>query len=187
MSSEFHVHGAHEHLVEERAHQGHSLSQYIAIFTAILATAGAIVGYNISTKLNEVLITKNEAVLKKAEASDQWSFYQAKSGKAHLMEIATELVPPARAAHFREQIARYEDEKKEIKAKAEKLDKDAEVASELSNRDMPAVHRLEQGSALIQIGIALASITALTRRRWLFVAAGLAAAAGLGLAIMAFV
>jgi hypothetical protein len=42
-------------------------------------------------------------------------------------------------------------------------------------------HRLAQSMTLIQIAIALASITALTRVRWLFALAALAAAGGVGL------
>jgi len=41
----FHVHGAHEHEVEHRAQEGPGLAQSVAIFTAVLATIGAIVSY----------------------------------------------------------------------------------------------------------------------------------------------
>ena len=41
----FHVHGAHEHAVEHHAEGGDGLAGYVAIFTAILATVGAIVSY----------------------------------------------------------------------------------------------------------------------------------------------
>jgi hypothetical protein len=49
-------------------------------------------------------------------------------------------------------------------------------------------HKLAQAMTLIQIAISLASITVLTRRKWLFVVAGVAAAGGLvmwGLALTA--
>ena len=59
----FHVHGAHE--VEHHAHQCPGLAQYVAIFTALLATIGAVVGYQVATTLNEAVLYKNEAVLKK--------------------------------------------------------------------------------------------------------------------------
>ena len=83
----FHVHGPHDHAVEHAAqHEGSDLAQYVAIFTAILATLGAIVSYQGGATQNEAMLYKNEAVLKKAQASDQWGFYQAKSSKQHLME-----------------------------------------------------------------------------------------------------
>ena len=41
----FHVHGHHEHALEHEAHQGPGLAQYVAIFTAIISTIGAIISY----------------------------------------------------------------------------------------------------------------------------------------------
>jgi hypothetical protein len=44
----FHVHGPHDHAVEHAGHGGGAdkgLAQYVAIFTAVLATIGAVVSY----------------------------------------------------------------------------------------------------------------------------------------------
>ncbi len=184
---EFHVHGAHEHEVEHLAQHGPGLAQYVAIFTALLATLGAVVGYNVSTTLNEAMLYKNEAVLKKTEASDQWNFYQAKSSKGHLMNLAADLTSGAKAAHYRQQVAKYDAEKSEIKTKAETLEEQSRSANETSAHLMNPLHRLEQAMTLIQIAISLASITALTRKKWLFAVAGIAAAAGIGLAAGALI
>lgn len=90
-----HVHGPHDHEVEHRAHHGPGLAQSIAIFTAILATLGAVIGYHVATTLNE-------AVLKKAEASNMWNYYQAKSSKGHLMDVAADLSGGAKAERLQE-------------------------------------------------------------------------------------
>ncbi|MHB1240760.1 MAG: DUF4337 family protein, partial [Gammaproteobacteria bacterium] len=113
MSSEgFHVHGAHEHAVEHLAqHEGPGLAQYVAIFTAILATIGAIVSYHVSATQNETMLLKNEAVLEATKASDQWNFYQAKSTKAHLMELAADMSTADRKAHYLSLAAKYEGQK----------------------------------------------------------------------------
>lgn len=184
---EFHVHGAHEHAVEHAAGQG-GLPQLIAIFTALLSTFGAIVSYQGSLAQNEALLFKNEAVLKQTQAADQWSFYQAKSSKGHLMELAAEVVPH-KAAHYKKQALKYAREKAVIRAKAEDLEKEFQAANDESGRFMAPHYRLAQAMTLIQIAISLASITALTRRKWLLafataaavVAAGLWAAAMFGL------
>jgi uncharacterized membrane protein YccC len=42
-------------------------------------------------------------------------------------------------------------------------------------------HKLAQAMTLIQIAISLASITVLTRKKWLFAVAGVAAAGGLAM------
>ena len=178
---DFHVHGAHEHELEHQAHSGSGLAQYVAIFTAILSTLGAIVSYQGGATQNEAMLYKNEAVLKKTQASDQWNFYQAKSNKGHLMELAADLAPADKKAVYLKQIEKYEIDKKAIKEKAESLEKESERANDLSEKVMHPHHKLAQAMTLIQIAISLASITALTRKRWLFSLASVAAVGGLGL------
>ena len=174
---DFHVHGEHEHAVEHQAHMP-GLGQSVAIFTAILSTLGALLSYQGSLTQNEAMLLKNEAVLKKTQASDQWNYYQAKRTKAHLMSIAAELAPPAKAERFRKDAARYEEEKKEIKTEAEGLEKEFKTANQESEHMMAPHHRLAQALTLLQIAISLASITVLTRKKWLFGFAGVAALAG---------
>jgi hypothetical protein len=177
----FHVHGAHEHALEHEAAHGPGLAQYVAIFTALMSTLGAVVSYQGSNAQNEAMLFKNEAVLKKTQASDQWNFYQSKSSKGHLMELAQDLAPAAKKAEYQAKIAKYDGEKKAIKQQAEALEAQSQQANEESERMMHPHHRLAQSMTLIQIAISLASITALTRVRWLFVVASLAAAGGVGL------
>ena len=181
-----HVHGQHDHEVEHQAHHGPGLAQSVAIFTALLATLGAVVGYHVATTLNEAMLYKNEAVLKKAEASNQWNYYQAKSSKGHLMQVAADLTGGAKAEHYREEIKRYEQEKKDIKQQAEALEEKSREANEKSAHLLHPLHRSEQSMTLIQIAISLASITVLTRKRWLFWLAGGSALGGVVLAAMAF-
>lgn len=181
----FHVHGAHEHEVEHHAHNGTNLAQYVAMFTAILSACGAVISYQGSATQTEAMMSKNDAVLKKAEATDQWSFYQSKSSKGHLMELALDL-DPKHAEQYRAKLAKYESDKNEIKTKAEALDNDAKKAEEQSERLMGPHHRLAESMTFAQIAIALASITILTRKRWLFIVAGVSAAAGLVLWGLAF-
>uniref|UniRef100_UPI00260F6C09 DUF4337 family protein n=1 Tax=Halothiobacillus sp. TaxID=1891311 RepID=UPI00260F6C09 len=73
MSHGLHTHAPHEEAVHEAAHsaqhqKGHSLNQWVAIFTALIAALGAMVSYQGTNLMNEVLLYKNEAVLKKANA-----------------------------------------------------------------------------------------------------------------------
>jgi hypothetical protein len=188
MSEGFHVHGAHDHAVEHGAQSGDRLSGQVAIFTAILASVGAIVSYQGGGTQNQAMLFKNEAVLKKTQASDQWSFYQAKSNKGHLMELAAEMAPAKKRDFYLGQIEKYENEKKVLKLKAEALEAESEKANEESEHAMHPHHKLAQSMTLIQIAISLASITVLTRKKWLFAVAGVAAAGGLimwGLALAA--
>jgi hypothetical protein len=180
-----HAHGPHDHEVEHQAKHGPGLAQYIAIFTALLATLGAVIGYHVATMLNQAMLYKNEAVLKKAEASDQWNYYQSKSTKSYLMQVAADLSPPAKAKNYRHQVARYEEEKQAIRRRAEELDEMSRHANTESEHLLHPLHRAEQAMTLIQIAISLASITVLTRKKWLFAIAGAAAAGGVIFAGMA--
>jgi len=182
----FHVHGAHEHEVEHHAQQGPGLGQYVAIFTAILASIGAVVSYQGGATQNQAMLFKNEAVLKKTQASDQWNFYQAKSSKGHLMELAADIGSADKQAFYLDQVKKYDKEKSEIKHKAEALEEASNQANEQSEHLLHPHHRLAQAMTLIQIAISLASITVLTRKRWLFALAGIAAAGGIGLWALAF-
>ena len=175
----FHVHGPHDHEVEHVAqHGGDSFTSRLAVVTAVLSTVGAIFGYMGGHSQNAALLYKNEAAIQKTSASNQWNYYQAKSSKGHLMSVAADMVPPDRKEFYKKQIEKYEQEKKEIKATAEALEEESRLANEHSEHLMHPHHRLAQAMTLIQIAISLASITVLTRKRWLFAGAGIAATGG---------
>ncbi len=175
---EFDVKGAHEHEVEHHAEGGDKLAGQVAIFTAILASLGAIISYQGGATQNEAMLMKNEAVLKKTQASDQWNFYESKSNKGHLMALAAELAPAGKQGYYQNQLQKYETDKKDIKLKAEALEAESEKANQESEHLLHPHHKLAQAMTLIQIAISLASITVLTRKKWLFFVAAVAASGG---------
>lgn len=167
--------------VPEEARGSRPLEQAVAIFTALLAALGAVVGYQGNHLMHEVLLRKNEAVLKKAEATDEWNYYQAASTKAHLMELAQQLVPAERAAQFDEKSKKYAAQKDDLQAKAEALDHASRAAAAESEHLEQPHGRIAMAMIFLQIAISLASITALTRRAWLFAVAAASAVGGIGL------
>ena len=184
---EMHVHGAHDHAVEHEAQRG-GLGQQIAIFTAILATVGAIVSFFGGHTQNSALLYKNNAVLERAEASDQWNFYQAKSLKQNLAEIAAATVAdPKAAASYKAEAERYAKEKKDVEKEARRHEELYRQWNEQSEHALHPHHFLSVSMTLLQIAIALASITVLTRRRWLLAGAGVSALAGAFLGIVAWI
>ncbi|MDR3419063.1 MAG: DUF4337 domain-containing protein [Nevskia sp.] len=187
MSEEYEVPSPHEHHVEHQAHHGPGLSQQVAIFTAILATLGAIVSYLGGHTQNEALYYKNDAVLNRSLAADQWAYYQAKGIKeAIAQEQADSATDPARAAAYKEKAQRYGQDKEEIRKQAEAYDKKAEEANVHSEHALHPHEKLALAITLIQIAISAASITALTGRKWLFGLAALSAAGGIAAWILAF-
>jgi hypothetical protein len=161
----FHVHGPHDHEVEHAAHRGDPFAGRIAVMTAIFATIGALFGYMAGATQNEALLFKNEAAIKTLEASDQWNFYQSKSNKQNLAELGATLTTGDVQAKYRQDIERYRKEKDEIMVDAKKLEEAAKQAGVESAASMHVHHRWAQAMTLIQIAIALAAITILTRNK----------------------
>jgi hypothetical protein len=182
-----HIHGQHEHALEHHAQSGDSLAQRIAMLTALLSTLGAVFAYAGAHSQNQAMLLKNEAIIKKTEASDQWNFYQAKSQKQALMLMAQSLsTDPEKIAHFEAEAKRYEQEKSELQTKAKGLDEESAALNEKSAEEMQPHTRLAQAMTFLQISIALASIAALTRRRWLVACAIGSAAIGVILGVPGF-
>ncbi len=176
----FHVHGPHDHEVEHVAqHGGDDFTSRLAVLTAILSTVGAIFGYMGGHSQNAALLYKNEAAIQKTSASNQWNYYQAKSNKQNLAELSVTLTTGEAQEKFRQAVERYKKEKEEIKVEADKLEDAAKEADHKSEAEMHVHERWALATTLLQISIALAAITLLTRKRWLL--AGVYGATGLGL------
>ncbi len=165
----FHVHGPHDHEVEHRSHaEPGGMAGRVAVATAIIATVGAMFAYMGGlTQLNAGLY-KNDAAIKKTEAANQWAFYQAKSSRQTMSEIAADLAPPERRDYYRKEAERYKAEKVDIQKKAEGLEHESQVWEEKTEHEIHTEHRWQQATTALQISIALAAIALLTRSRRLY-------------------
>lgn len=183
----FHVHGPHDHAVEHAAQHGGDdrLSGSIAVMTAVLATVGALFSYMGGATQANAALHKNDAAIKKTEASNQWNYYQAKSSKQNLSELALALVPDERKPQYQQEVERYKKEKVEIKLAAEALEKESAEWNDKSAAQLHLHHRWAQATTALQISIALAAIALLTRRKWLVYGVGGVASVGLVLGGMA--
>ena len=189
----FHVHGPHDHELEHAQQGGHGghhdedpdakkMTNQIAMFTAIIATVGALFGYMGGATQANAGLYKNNAALKKTEASNQWNYFQAKSTKQSLAELARDLAPLAEdKAKYQAKVDRYEKEKGEIKVVADKLEVDAKAWDHQSDEQMHQHHRWAQATTALQVSIALAAIALLTRKKWLEYA--MFAAGGIGMTV----
>ena len=189
MSSDgFHVHGPHDHELEHAAHaEPKSMAGQLAVITAIIATVGAMFSYMGGATQADAGLLKNDAAIKKTEAGNQWNYYQAKSGKQNLAELAIELAPEARKGFYTDEIKRYKTEKADIKLAAEKLELESKAFDSQSGEKMHQHHRWAQATTALQISIALAAMALLTRRKWLEYGMFGVAALGLALGGLAFV
>lgn len=185
----FHVHGPHDHELEHAQQGGHgghgnengSMINQIAMFTAIIATIGAIFGYMGGATQANAGLYKNNAAIKKTEASNQWNFFQSKSTKQSLAELARDLAPEDKKATYQAKVERYEKEKGEIKVIADKMEAEASEWDHQSDEQMHQHHRWAQSTTVLQVCIALAAIALLTKKKWLEYA--MFGAGGIGLVV----
>ena len=80
----FHVHGPHDHALEHAAHGGGhgghgddaSMTNQIAMFTAILATVGALFGYMGGATQANAGLFKNNAAIMTCSPPKAWNYFQ---------------------------------------------------------------------------------------------------------------
>jgi hypothetical protein len=173
-----HLHEAIEEGAEEKKEKW---TLYLALSTAFMAVFAAIAGLLAGHHANEALIER-------VKSSDQWSFYQSKSLKSEIAANTDKILHVLSAGHPEaagraeatggpaaanqaapmpednsKDVARYEEEKKEIKKKAD----EAEKASEWHlGKHVP----LASAVTAFQVAIAISAIAILTRRKKLWYA-----------------
>ena len=140
----------HEEVHHHATHGGPSWISGVALSTAILAVLAAISGLLAG-------MYANEAMMSQIQASDQWGYYQAKSIKAAILEAKTTLASEA-TDRDKEKAAQYQEQQAEIKREAEH--KEAEAQASFHRHEVFA-----RSVTMFQIAIAIAAISALTKRR----------------------
>ncbi|WP_075792246.1 DUF4337 domain-containing protein [Massilia putida] len=187
MDDDFEVEGPHNHAVEHAVEQRDKLAQRIALMTAVLSTVGAIVNYASGNAQTEALVLKNESILLQSRASDQWAYYQSKSTKSHIADgVAALATDPEVRRRFTAERDLEDKERLQVQREAKQLESASQRLARESDAKLRPHEHLALALGFLQIGIALAAITVLTRRRWLLWGAAGAALVGIGAAISAF-
>ena len=160
----------HEQVKETAEHSGAVWISWVALSTALLAVLAAIAGLLSGQHVDE-------AMMNQIEASDQWSYYQAKSIKASVLEAKMSLTgTPDESDQSKRD--RYEKEQEEIKSEAEH--KEAAAKSNFHKHEVFA-----RGVTMFQIAIAIAAISALTRKRSFWIVSLLFGLAGCAFLVLA--
>jgi hypothetical protein len=141
-----------------------SWTKYVSLMIVVLAVATAIGSLKSGGFSSRVM-------LKQAQASDTWSFYQSKSIKQRISEMEARSLAGDEAKRAAADVDRYRGEEKDLLAKADTLEKE---------RDEAARHGKPLGFAIasLQIAIALASVCLITKRKLLWGASGVLGAVG---------
>ncbi len=148
--AEIPLEGLHEEIHHSAEHGGAPWLSWVALSTAILAVLAAVAGLLSGSRANE-------AMMSQIEASDQWGYYQAKGIKAAVLDAKTTLGATA-TEKDREKAAKYTEEQTEIKREAEKTE--TKARSNFHQHEVFA-----RSVTMFQIAIAIAAISALTKRR----------------------
>lgn len=147
-----------EHLQEVTQHAAEHGAvpwiSWVALSTAILAVLAAIAGLQAGSHANE-------AMMSQIQASDQWAYYQAKGIKAAVLD-AKQTLSGSPNVSDREKVAKYSEEQIEIQKEARA--KETEAKGNFHQHEVFAY-----AVTMFQISIAIAAISALTKRRryWL--------------------
>lgn len=167
-------------MAEEKKEKWVNWVALTTVVLAVCATLSTFKGGQYSTR----------SVMSQSQASNQWSYYQAKSIKGYIYEGQKEvleadlkklgegLAPELRQSFqdkitaYNDKLKRYDQEKAEISQEAKRLE---------GVRDAAQQHSQTFGMALIflQIGILLSSISALLKKKPLWLLGMAVGAAGL--------
>lgn len=173
-----------EQIKEQLEREGGSLLKTIALTTALFAALAAVAALRAGGTVNEALLLKTEATRLQAEASDQWSAYQAKGIKSAIQQaaesswIALGKPPPTSFSDERQRYAREQaDLERVARDKERERDERSLEADELLHRH----HRFADSVALFQVAIALGAVAALARYRLIWFLSMLVGLGGAGL------
>ena len=129
-----------------------------------------------------------EAVLLKADANDQWSYYQSKRVKFHNLELGEDLLNAmaTRNPVAEKTLEKYAAEKKRYDKDSEKAqDKAKETEKEAAHIEAKAL-RYDFGEGLLEIGLVLTSLYFIARSKLFPVLGFISATAGTGIALVGY-
>lgn len=179
-------HFEHAEHAEHVAHTGDSFMTKVSITIALLAVLASGVGSVETIETSAITVAKNEAVLLQNKATDNWNFFQAKSLKKNIYEIAAAAGGPKSDEYARE-AKRYGDEQKDIQDLAKKLEHESETKLHQSQVHEHRHHTLTIAATLLHISIAVATVAIITKgQRWPWYASIALGATGVAIAATAY-
>ena len=150
-------------------------TKYTSLSIVLIAVLAAVAMQWSAKYSSRVLVALNDATFDQAKASDQWSYYQAKSIKQNLYEVARDQLPKASEAPdsaatrqldgFNAKIAKYEQDKNQIQADAKKLEEQRDQARQSALIASQLGSRMGLAVSIFQISIAMGSICLVVKKK----------------------
>jgi competence protein ComGF len=164
-----------DHVAQKAKEKRDGWTKYVSLTMVVIAVLAAIAtlkGGGFSTR---TLKEMNEATFNQAQASDQWSFYEAKSIKENLYEIELEHLTAALSpdviaiGKMKDKIAKYEKDKADITALAKGFEAKRDAARTTATK--AAEHSKQMGLSItfFQIAVALGAMCLIVKKKPLWI------------------
>jgi hypothetical protein len=166
--------------IEIRTEGGESdpRGQKVGVLAAVMAVALAVV--SIASHR-----AHTAAVVERSEANDQWSLYQSNRIKFHSLELGSDLVnllghdkPGAEQA-----LARYESEEKKYEKESKEVKEEAKKKEQETLHTEDQALRFDLGEGMLEIGVVMASLYFIARKKLFPVASLIFGILGIGVAV----
>jgi hypothetical protein len=155
-----------EHIVHGST-KGGLQGAVIPLSIAVMAVIAAAFGSLETTAASNAVVARSDAAIRQGEATDLWGFYQAKSLKKNMYEIAA-TQPGADSARLKDKADKNGADEANLQERAKAKESEAARQVAISEAAMERHHRLAYASNIVHLAIAIASISIVIGRRWLW-------------------
>ena len=162
-----------DHVAQKEKEKRDGWTKYVSltmVCIAVLAAIATLKGGGFSTRTMKEM---NEATFNQTQASDQWSYFEAKSIKQNLYEIELDhlsaAADAAAVAKMKAKVDKYDKDKADITALAKKFEAARDAARQTAT--IAAEHSRQMGLAitLFQIAIALGAMCLIVKKKPLWI------------------
>jgi hypothetical protein len=170
-----------DHQAQKDKEKRDSWTKYVSLWMIILAVCAAFATQKGAGFSSATIKQLNEATFNQALASDQWSFFQAKGIKQSLYErdlekVGKGQVPTADSALIAK-VRKYDSDKKDISNEAKAFEAKRDLARIGSTRSADLARQMGLVTTLFQIAIALGGVCMVVKKKSLWLASMVPAAA----------
>jgi hypothetical protein len=127
-------------------------------------------------------------VIAKTEANDQWTYFQAKKIREHLVDVGAGLATAlgGERDNVRELAKGYLHDRDRYKQDADAIEVEARAKEAQSMAEERRALWLDVGEGLLELGLVLSSLYFLSKRRFFPIFGGIAALLGIAVSIAGF-
>jgi Domain of unknown function (DUF4337) len=164
-----------EHAAQKEKEKGERWTRYVSLTMVVIAVLAAIATLKGGGFSTGSLKAMNEATFNQTQASDQWSYFEAKSIKQNLYEIELEHLAGAPApdaaavAKMKARIDKYEQDKADVTALAKKYETARDLARNTAANAAEHSRRMGLSITFFQIAIALGAMCLIVKKKPLWI------------------